>query len=267
MEKIEIGDIRLNVIREGSGPPLLLVHGFPLNHTMWRRQIDGLRDRYSLIVPDLRGFGSSDVTEGTVTMEQHADDLANLLDALNVTAPVAFCGLSMGGYVGWQFWRNHRDRLAALIGCDTRAVADGIDAAHQRRVSAQNVLTGGLSELVGGMLPKLFAESTSREQPALVLSTQQEMLSAPKKGVAAALRGMAERPDVTSWLNQIDVPTLLIGGSLDKSSPPDEMRGIAASIPGARFVEIADAGHMAPLEQGDRVNAEIDQFLRQALAD
>jgi len=261
MEKFELNGTRLNVVRQGSGPPLLLAHGFPLNHTMWREQLGGLASRFTVIAPDLRGFGSSDVTEGTVSMQQHADDLAALLDVLEIEEPAIFCGLSMGGYVGWQFWRHHRDRLAALIACDTRAIADGVDAAHQRRATAENVLRGDMSELAGGMLPKLFSEFTRSANPQLVKATEQVMLSAPRKGVAAALRGMAERPDVTGWLGEIDVPTLLVCGTEDKISTVDEMRGIASAIPGARFVEIAAAGHMAPLEQGAAVNEAIAGFV------
>jgi pimeloyl-ACP methyl ester carboxylesterase len=228
---------------------------------MWRGQIAGLSDRFTVIAPDLRGFGSSDATDGTVTMEQFADDLAALLVKLKISTPVAFCGLSMGGYIGWQFWKRHRDKLACLIACDTRAIADSVDAAHGRRVSAQNVLSGGMQELVGNMLPKLFSQATLAEQPNLVKATEQEMLAASKKGTAAALRGMAERPDVTEWLPQIDVPTLVICGSEDKIAPPEEMRGIASAIPNAQYAEISAAGHMAPLEQSEVVNEVIAEFL------
>ncbi len=119
MNRINLEDITLNVIERGSGPPLLLVHGFPLDHQMWRGQIDELAEDFRVIAPDLRGFGASDATEGTVTMQQFADDLANLLDQLSVQQPVRLCGLSMGGYIAWQFWRRHGDRLSHLILCDT----------------------------------------------------------------------------------------------------------------------------------------------------
>src|SRR5438067_1036671 len=114
MSFVQVGDVRLNVFERGSGAPLLLVHGFPLDHSMWSGQIDGLAANCRVIAPDLRGFGSSDVTPGMVTMEQMADDLAGLLDALTIKQPIAFCGLSMGGYVAWQFALRHRSRLAKL---------------------------------------------------------------------------------------------------------------------------------------------------------
>src|SRR5437016_663278 len=103
MSLVQVGNVHLNVVERGRGKPLLLVHGYPLDYSMWQGQIDGLSDVCRVIAPDLRGFGSSDVTTGTVTMEQMADDLAVLIDAMKVDEPIVFCGLSMGGYVAWQF--------------------------------------------------------------------------------------------------------------------------------------------------------------------
>src|SRR4029079_12092951 len=125
MKHLQVGDLLMAVATGGErGYPLLLVHGFPLDHTMWRPQIDYFVDHCRVIAPDLRGFGGTDVTPGAVTMEQMADDLNALLDVLEVREKVIFCGLSMGGYIGWQFWRKYSDRVAAMILCDTRSIAD-----------------------------------------------------------------------------------------------------------------------------------------------
>ena len=261
MPMIQVGDVRLNVIEKGRGTPLLLVHGYPLDHSMWRGQIDGLADTCRVIAPDLRGFGLSDVTPGTVTMEQFADDLADLLDALAIQGPVVFCGLSMGGYVAWQFALRHRARLSRLILCDTRAIADSAEAAAGRQKTAEKVLAEGSAVAVEALLPKLFAAATYQQQPNIVEAARQVILQTKPDGIAAALRGMAQRPDVTSKLKEIDLPALLICGQHDGISPPDEMRGIAAEMPNARFVEISAAGHMAPLEQPDIVNRAIREFL------
>src|SRR5690349_15812928 len=115
MPRISIGEVALNVMQKGAGRPLLLVHGFPLDHSMWDQQIAALSSDFQVIAPDLRGFGGSDVTPGVVTMAQLADDLAKLLDALSISQPIALCGLSMGGYVAWEFWRRHPSRLSHLI--------------------------------------------------------------------------------------------------------------------------------------------------------
>src|SRR5215831_8390353 len=144
MQHVQVGDIQLGVTTHGHrGHPLLLVHGFPLDHSIWQRQIDFFVDHCRVIAPDLRGFGSSDATSGVVTMEQMADDLHALLDALNVTDKVIFCGLSMGGYIGWQFWRKYRERVLAIIMCDTRAIADTPEVADSRRKLAATTLKDG----------------------------------------------------------------------------------------------------------------------------
>src|SRR4051794_22408359 len=114
MPTLSVNGIDLNVIDRGSGTPLLLVHGFPLDHSIWQGQIDELSTFFRVIAPDLRGFGKSAATTGTSSMRQMADDIAGLLDALAVKEPVVFCGLSMGGYVAWQFALSHRQRLAKL---------------------------------------------------------------------------------------------------------------------------------------------------------
>jgi 3-oxoadipate enol-lactonase len=261
MAILNVAGIRLNVIEKGRGTPLLLAHGYPLDHSMWRGQIDGLADICRVIAPDLRGFGASDVTPGTVTMEKMADDLAAMLDALAIQGPVVFCGLSMGGYVAWQFAARHRARLSRLILCDTKAIADSAEAAAGRLKTAEKVLAEGSAVAADTLLPKLFAPATYDEQPKIMEATRQVILKTKPDGIAAALRGMAERPDVTSQLKKIDVPALLICGQHDGISPPAEMRGIAGQMPNARFVEVSDAGHMAPLEQPDAVNRAIREFV------
>ncbi len=262
--RIRCGDESLSVSETGSGRPLLLVHGFPLDHTMWRGQIDGLSELCRVIAPDLRGFGQSDATNGTVKMEQFADDMAALLDQLGITEPITFCGLSMGGYVGWQFSQRHRSRVARLIMCDTRAIADTAEVAGFRRETAERALNEGAAVIESMMTPKLFAESTVHNQQEIVERTRHVMLETAPHGIAAALLGMAVRPDVTRMLPNIDVPTLVICGQHDVISTPVEMRGIAASIPNASFVEITGAGHMAPLEQPALVNTAIREFLQVA---
>lgn len=298
MKSISVGGTEIWCVDCGIGLPLLLVHGFPLDHTIWAGQIDALAGQASqpaeeptrnimvgeafmsakpqtkqsvppasspairVIAPDLRGFGRSPAQkEDTMTMDQFADDLVGLLDVLSIREPVVLCGLSMGGYVALQFWRKHAARLRGLILCDTRATADTAEAAAARRVMADRVLREGPAPLVEGMLPRLFAESTRRGQPQIVTELRRVMMAADPHGIATAARGMAERPDMTASLSQIQCPTLVIVGQDDAISPPAEMRGMAEAIPGAKLVEIPAAGHLAPLENPAAVNAAIAEFI------
>ena len=261
MKTVNVGDVTLQVVDQGSGPTLLLAHGFPLDHTMWKGQIGTLADHCRVVAPDLRGFGRSGVTEGTVTMEQLADDLAVLLDQLGANDPVVFCGLSMGGYVAWQFWRKHAARVARLILCDTRAGGDSEQVARGRLMMAQRVLREGPEFVAKAMLPKLFAPVTLQKRPDILDVTRQMILHTTPAGIAAAQRGMAQRPDASGMLHDIDVPTLVLCGEEDQISRPEQMRKMAALIPDARYLEVPAAGHMAPLENPAAVNAAILEFL------
>lgn len=261
MRKVILGNINLGVVDRGSGQPLVLVHGFPLDHTMWRAQIDELSCHARVLAPDLRGFGSSSVTEGEVTMAQFADDLVAMLDAVEVYEPVVLCGLSMGGYIAWQFWRKHSARLRGLILCDTRAAADTVEIARGRSMMAGRVLREGTGFVADTMIPRLFAEETCARHPEIVELARQTILRTTPAGVAAATRGMAQRPDMTGQLGAIDVPTLVICGQHDAITPPGEMQQIAAALPEARYVEIPGAGHLSPLENPRRVNAAILDFM------
>ena len=262
MKRVSIGDIELAVVDRGLGVPLLLVHGFPLDHSMWVSQIEGLCDTCRVIAPDLRGFGESDVTSGTVTMGQMADDIAALLDGLEVREPVVFCGLSMGGYIGWEFFMRHRDRVGSLILCDTRAICDTAEGAQGRRETAEKVVAEGPQILVDGMVSKLFSGATIANRKDIVEETCRVMMGTAPEGIAAAARGMAERIDASTLLASVDCPTLIVVGEEDAISTVEEMRSIADAIPGARFVKVAGAGHMSPLEAPAEVNEAIRQFVR-----
>ena len=257
---IEVSGVRYCVADEGRGPAMLFVHGFPLDHTMWRHQLAQLTSDFRCLAPDLRGFGKSTVTAGTVTMEQFADDLAALLDALHISEPIVFCGLSMGGYIAWQFARRHSDRLKALILCDTRAVADTDEAAANRLKLANDVLQQGPRIVADAMLPRLFAPGTVQTRPEILEETRQVILATSPAGIAAALRGMAQRPDARPWLPAISWPTLLLAGEHDAISTPDEMSDFARSISNARLAIIPDAGHMTALENADAVTLAVRDF-------
>jgi 3-oxoadipate enol-lactonase len=261
MKTERVNGVELAYVDRGVGATLLLVHGFPLNHAMWNAQIDELSRHGRVIAPDLRGFGQSGVSEAPVTMEQFADDLAALLDALRVNEPIVLGGLSMGGYIAFQFWRKYAARLRGLVLCDTRAAADTPEAAAARRDMADRVLREGPAPLVDSMIPRLFSPATLREQPELVDALRCVMMAADRRGIAAAARGMAERPDATPLLDQIACPTLVLVGEHDALSPPAEMGAIARAIPRARLVQVAGAGHVSPVERPAEVNAAIGEFL------
>ena len=261
MHHLTIRDIHLAFVDQGHGPAVLLIHGFPLDHTMWRGQIEALSDRYRVIAPDLRGFGESGVTAGTVTMRDMADDLVSLLDALQIGEPVTVGGLSMGGYVAFQFVHDHPERVRALMLCDTRAGADTAAGIAARRDTAERLLREGPAFLAESMPSKVLSAATLGAMPELVAAIRRTFLVQSSAGLAAASRGMGERSDASGWLAEIRCPTLVVVGRDDTVSPPAEMASMAGAIRGARLVEIPAAGHLSPLEQPAAVTHTMREFL------
>lgn len=245
-----------------TSPVVVLLHGFPLSRAMWVEQLGALGARYRVIAPDLRGHGSSPAPEGTYTMDEMADDVIELLDRLDVTAPVALGGLSMGGYVALSLVLRHPQRVAALMLMDTRAAADTPEAAKGREETARQVLRDGNgSAIIATMVPRLFGKTTREKHPERVEAMLAVMERTPAEGIAGALRGMAVRPDRTGDLAGIKVPTLVMVGEDDIISPPDEARTLAAAIPGARLEVIPAAGHLAPFENPGAANEVLLRFL------
>ena len=270
MNYVRINGADLFVAVSGDGPPIVLGHGFPWSHAMWLPQIQALEKSHRVIAPDLRGFGKSSFIGGAgtnplsdprVSMEEFADDIHALLTALDVDGPVTFCGLSMGGYVGWQFWRKYPERVARLVVCDSRAVADTPDAAKGRSELAKRALKEGPGPVAAAMLSKLLAPDTLANKPDVVDDVRHMIFQASRQGIAAALAGMAARPAATDLLPGITVPTLLIVGEQDAISTVDEMRGMSEKIPGAKLEIIPAAGHMTTIENPAAFNAALMGFL------
>jgi pimeloyl-ACP methyl ester carboxylesterase len=244
----------------GVGTPVVLLHAFPLDSRMWLPQVEALGG-YEVIVPDLRGFGAGAALAGEVSdMDLMADDIALLLDERRLER-VVLCGLSMGGYVALAFAGRHMDRLGGLVLCDTRAGADSDDARTARLAMAERVLAEGVGFLPETMVPRLLGETTRRDQPELVQSVTRTILDQHPRGIAAAQRGMAARPDSTEVLGRITVPTLVITGLEDALIEPAESRELAASIRDSRLVQVPGAGHLVNLEKAGLVNEALLDFL------
>jgi 3-oxoadipate enol-lactonase len=261
MLTLTLPGVDMAVAEQGTGHPVVLIHGFPMDHGIWADQAQSLATRYRVITPDLRGFGQSSVTPGKVTVEQWADDLAAMLDALKISEPIVLGGLSMGGYVAIQFFQAHRSRLAGLVLCDTKAVGDTPQAAAGRLETAQRVEREGSGMLAETMLPRLLAPATLDGKPDVVDRLRKIILAGNPIGYAATSRGLAERPNFTQLLPRIDCPTLLVVGRQDAISTMAEMNAMARSIPGSRIVEIEGAGHVTPLEASAEVSRAMGDFL------
>jgi pimeloyl-ACP methyl ester carboxylesterase len=265
---VDVNGIRLAYSDTGSGSPtVLLVHGFPLNRSMWDPQIGRLRAAgYRVIAPDLRGFGASEGADnGPLTMAQHADDLASLLNAVGVSEPVVYVGLSMGGYVGFAFWQRHGERVRGLVLTDTRAAADTtaglLDRSEMiRRAEAEN----SSQVAIDLMRPKLFSPHLRQGAP-VERQVVGMMRSNSGAAVANGARGLAQRAAAFDVLPTISVPTLVVVGEYDQLTPPSDSEAIAQAIPGAKLVSIDGAGHMANMENAEAFNDALLAFTSDAI--
>jgi pimeloyl-ACP methyl ester carboxylesterase len=239
----------------GSGPVLLLLHAFPFDRRMWSEELARLSDARRVIAVDLRGFGESPAW-GEPTIDDLADDVDRLLDVLGIPM-AALLGLSMGGYVALAFAARHRGRLSALILADTRAAADSDVARAARQATMRQVRQDGPAAFLDGVAERLLSRHASEDLRARVRGLCVDRAEA----ILAGTRALAGRSDRTSLLPAIDVPTLVVCGGEDTTSPAPEMRNLAQAIPGAEYVEIAGAGHLSNLESPGRFDDAVGRFL------
>lgn len=238
---------------------MLFVHGFPLDRTMWRPLASKLTGRLRL-APDLRVVEHQSVDSRASSMSELADDLAAVLDTLEIEKAV-LCGHSMGGYVAFEMLRRHPQRLNGLILCNTRAEADSADGREARDEMAALVRHFGTSSVVERMLPKLLAPSSIEALPQVVEHVEAMISRNHAEGIIDALGAMKHRADSKDLLSTIRVRTLVLAGAHDQVIPVERSRAMAAAIPGAQFTVIPEAGHLAPLEEPVATSRVLGEFL------
>ncbi len=260
MTSIRINDINLAYTDVGAGPPVVLIHGYPFNRSLWTEQAEALRSKYRVVAPDLRGFGDSDSSDGFARMKLLAEDVAALMDHLEIEQAV-IGGLSMGGYVALAFARMIPARVKALVLADTRAQADTEEGKQARFHQAEKAVAEGMAGIADAMLPKLLTPDTVSKRPELVKRVRDMMLKTKPQGAAAALLGMSEREDQTEFISSILVPTLILVGREDAITPVADSEMMQSRIEGSRLVVIENAGHVSNLEQTEHFNDALLGFL------
>lgn len=240
--------------------PLLLIHGFPHDRTLWKGQQEALKDIARPIAPDLRGFGDAGNAPPTMTMTDHADDLKGLLDGMRVRKAVV-CGLSMGGYVALAFLNKYPDTVEGLVLCNTRAGADTPEARKDRQALAKRVLAEGMADVGDELFVKMMAEPSKREHPQAAAAVLAMMKRQSAEGVAASANGMAVRPDRGPMLPHVAVPTLIITGGNDTLIDKRESEAMHDAVPGSELVVIPEAGHLTNIEAPDAFNSALRRFL------
>ena len=257
--RVSVPGADLAVEVRGEGAPILFIHGFPFDRTVWRHQLAGL-SRWKRIAPDLRGAGASSVPADGYSVARYADDIVQVLDTLGLDRAVV-CGLSLGGYILFELLRRHAGRVRAAVFCSAKATADSAEARRGRDEVATLVEREGTEAVAERLLPQLLAPATFAAQPDVVAHVREMINRTPIPGLVGALRALRDRPDSTPMLDTIGVPTLVVAGQDDKIAPLDAMRAMAQAIPGAQVAVIPAAGHLPPLEQPLATSRALADFL------
>jgi pimeloyl-ACP methyl ester carboxylesterase len=248
MQKVSINGFQLAYERHGTGTPLVLLHGYPLDHHLWDDIVPLLKDTFDLIIPDLRGFGESTTVDTPFTMDDMATDIAGLLGHLSIQK-TAIAGHSMGGYVALAFARHFPKRVTGLGLISSQVLADPSDRKEGRYKSAVEVSEKG----IGGVVETMASKFTT--DPRLQTFARETMQKQKSEAYIGALKAMAERPDSTPLLAKIQYPVVLVHGDADALIPVVRAREVKEAIPNAHFVEIDGAGHM-PMMEAKEITAE-----------
>lgn len=243
----------------GSGPPLVLVHAFPLDRRMWEAQAE-FASFARLLTPDVPGLGESPLPPDGWTVDSLADLLAEWLTALGIEKAVVG-GLSMGGYVALAFGRRHPDRVLGLILADTRGEADTAEAKANRAKSIEVANEKGPLALIDTMMPKMISDNTRRQLPGVEARVRALAGSQSPGGVAAALAALRDRPDSMAALKTFRFPVLVIVGGQDVLTPPAAAEAMAEQLPDVTTEQLYGAGHLTNLEAAGVFNAAVRRWV------
>lgn len=241
MEKIKVNGIELAYERRGKGTPLVLLHGYPLDHHTWDFVAPFLEGTFDLILPDLRGFGQSTTVDSQYTLDDFASDIAGLLDTLGIQK-AAVAGHSMGGYVALAFTKRYPKRVSGLGLVSTQTLADPPDRKEGRYKSAAEVAEKGIGGVVETMASKFTADEKLQRASREIMQRQQPA------AFIGALKAMAERMDTSSLLSNITFPVVVIHGDEDSLISVDRAREMKTAMPHAHFVELKGVGHLPMME-------------------
>lgn len=260
--KIKLNGIDINYTERGlpQGLPVVFLHGFPFNHTMWEPQMKALPNNIRAITFDIRGHGESDVAEGQYTIELFVDDLIALLDHLVIEKAVV-CGLSMGGYIALRGVERHPERFRALVLCDTRSEADPDAGKIKRSATIRAIRNHGVTPFAETFLRAVFAERSFETHLQAVGAIKAAITANSPVGICGTAIALAARTDTTHSLREITIPTLILVGEHDALTPPSASRAMHEAITGSEFHIIPHAAHMSNLENSPEFNKHLLAFL------
>ncbi|MBX2992518.1 MAG: alpha/beta fold hydrolase [Bacteroidetes bacterium] len=257
-----LNGVPFQYIDEGSPetPPITFLHGFPFSHEMWTNQIDVLKKNFRAVAYDIRGHGKSYVGEAQFTIEHHVDDLLALLDYLKIEKTV-IVGLSMGGYITLRALERNPERFTAAVLCDTKSEADTNEGKLKRFESMKGVREHGSEVFADAFVKNVFAAETFKKNPDAISLIKKIISATPPLSIAGTLLALAARTDTTPSLSNIAIPTLILVGEHDVTTPPAHSQMMHEKIAGSELHIIPHAAHMSNMENREAFNRHLLVFL------
>ena len=256
-----LNDFNLSYDDVGEGTiPIIFLHGYPFDKTMWQGQLDFFKSSYRLIPCDIRGFGKSTDEESALSIDLFAEDLIQFMDKLSIEKAI-ICGLSMGGFIALNAMQKFPDRFEALILCDTQCIADTPEVKEKRYKIIEEIETDGVTNFNEGFIKSVFHQDSLTNKKELVEQLRNVVFSNSKQIIKQGLIALAERSETCSNLSEIAIPTLIICGREDQVTPLSESEFMHINIKNSSLKIIENAGHLSNLEQPEAFNAELLEFL------
>jgi pimeloyl-ACP methyl ester carboxylesterase len=258
---VNVNGVKLSYDDVGEGSvPVIFLHGFPFDKTMWHSQVESLKSSHRVIAYDIRGFGKSRDHGTSLSIDQFSEDLIRFMDLLNIDKAVV-CGLSMGGYVAMNAQKRAPGRFEALILCDTQCVADTAEGKKKRYQSIDEINAEGVKNFAEGFIQKVFCKESHSSKKDVVNQLKEVIYSTSPRMITQGLKALAERRETCSTLCKVDVPTLIICGKEDEMTPVIQSEYMKQNIDGSMLQVIENAGHVSNLEQPEAFNKHISDFL------
>jgi pimeloyl-ACP methyl ester carboxylesterase len=254
MDKLKVNGIQIAYEHRGKGVPLVLLHGYPLDHTIWDEVAPLLQKKFDLILPDLRGFGQSDLVESQYTIVDMAADIVALLDELGIENTY-IAGHSMGGYVALAFASNYTKRALGLGLVSSQALADTPERKAGRYATADEIMRTGVEPVAESMSPKLTPDERVQAFVRRLIAAQRPA------GLANALKAMAERFDSSGMIPSLKIPVVVVHGAQDELIPVDRAREIKAALAQVYLAELPGTGHMPMMEKSQETAEALEKFL------
>lgn len=259
MDKM-IDGIYVKTCGKTTNQPIVFIHGFPFDHTLWNDVIDALKDEYYCISYDIRGFGNSELNTGQYTMESYTEDLENIISELKLEKPIVF-GFSMGGYIALRANEKMKGDYKALILANTTTSSDNDEAKLKRAAAISDIDANGIEPFVDKFFSVAFSEDFSKKEPQKLKEIKSKIMNFNPIGIKGGLLAMVSRTDTSQSLTEIDIPVLLISGEKDKIITPNIMGDMAKSIKNSSVDCLSDSGHLSMIEKTDEFISALKRFL------